>query len=109
MNLVYTVLLAFPLGFFVHSRGIAVLSYLLAGSYVFSYQNTTVLLDWLGHSSPSAFGPFPDGFPANSSTSETIGYAVVNLIITLAGIGLVVLGHRIARRRTAKQTAITVG
>ena len=93
MNLVYTVLLAFPLGFFVHSRGIAVLSYLLAGSYVFSYQNTTVLLDW----------------PANSSTSETIGYAVVNLIITLAGIGLVVLGHRIARRRTAKQTAITVG
>lgn len=109
MNLVYTVLLAFPIGFFVQSRGIAVLSYLLAGSYLFSYQNTTVLLDWLGHSSPSAFGPFPNSFPATASTSETIGYGLVNLVITLVGVGLVVLGHRIARSRRAKRTAITVG
>ena len=72
MNLIYTVLLAFPIGFFVRSRGIAVLSYLLAGSYVFAY----------GH---------------------------VNLVITLAGVGLVVLGHRVASNRGRRHAAITVG
>jgi len=109
MNLVYTVLLAFPIGFFVRPRGIAVMSYLLAGSYLFSYQSTGLLLDWLGHNSPSAFGPFPDGFPAKASSSETIGYGTVNLVITLVGVGLVVLGHRIASSRRAKRRAITVG
>ncbi|MFL6155044.1 MAG: hypothetical protein ACJ72D_03060 [Marmoricola sp.] len=103
MNLVFTVLLAFPLGYFVTTRSTALLSYLLAGSYLFSYQSTGVLLDWLGHSKPSAFGPFPDHFPAKASTGETIGYGVLNLVITVVGIGLVLLGHRVASRRRAKQ------
>ncbi|CAN5617140.1 hypothetical protein BH11ACT8_BH11ACT8_31230 [soil metagenome] len=109
MNLVYTVLVAFPLGFFIASRSTAVLGYLLAGSYLFSYQSTGVLLDWLGHSSPSAFGPFPDGFPARASHSETIAYGVLNLVITVVGIGLVLLGHRVADRRRATRDAVLVG
>jgi len=109
MNLVYTLLLAFPLGFFVTSRSTALLGYLLAGSYLFSFQSTGVLLDWLGHSSPSAFGPFPDGFPAKASTSETIGYGVVNLVITLVGVGLVLLGHYVASRRRTRRSAVSVG
>lgn len=109
MTLIYTVLIALPLGYFVRTRSTALLSYLLAGSYLFSYQNTGVLLDWLGHSSPSAFGPFPDDFPAKASPSETLGYGVVNLVISVAGIGLVILGHRLAAPRRAKRSAVAVG
>lgn len=106
MNLVYTVLIAFPLGYFIQTRSTALLSYLLAGSYLFSYQNVGVILDWLGHVSPSAFGPFPEDFPAKASTSETIGYGVINLVITVVGIGLVILGHRVATRRRAKKNPV---
>lgn len=109
MNLIYTVLIAFPLGYFVQIRSTAVVTYLVAGSYLFSYQSTIVLLDWFGHSSPSAFGPFPDDFPARASSSETLGYGLVNLAITVVGIGLVLLGHWIAARRRAKRHTVTAG
>ena len=108
MNLIYTLLLAFPLGFFVQTRSTALLGYLLAGSYLFSFQSTGCS-DLAGHSSPSAFGPFPDGFPAKASTSETIGYGVVNLVITVIGVGLVLLGHHLATRRRTRRNAVTVG
>lgn len=108
MALYYTVLIAFPLGYFVTTRCTALWSYLLAGSYLFSYQNTGVILDWLGHSSPSAFGPFPDDFPAKASTGETIGYGVLYLVITVVGIGLVILGHRVTSLRRAKRGAVAV-
>lgn len=108
MSLVYTILIAFPLGFFLRERSTALLSYLLAGSYLFSYQNTGVLLDWLGHHSPSAFGPFPNGFPAEASRAETTGYGLLNLVITVAGIGLVLLGQWWATRRRAAKKTIAV-
>ena len=41
--------------------------------------------------------------------SEIIAYGIVNLIIVLAGIGLVLLGHRIRVRRAAARDAVTVG
>lgn len=109
MNLVYTVVVALPLGFFLRSRSTAVLSYLVAGSYLFSFQSTHLLLEWLAHRSRSAFGPFPDGFPARSSTSEVLGYGVVNTVITLVGIGLVLLGARIRSRREASRDVVAVG
>jgi len=108
MNLVYTVLVALPLGFLLSSRSTAVLSYLLVGSYLFSFQSTSLVLEWLGHKAPSAFGPFPEGFPAEAATSEVIGYGVVNAVITLAGVGLVVLGARIRTHREAKRNVVAV-
>ncbi len=109
MNLIYTILIALPLGYFVKTRSTAVLAYLLAGSYLFSYQSTIVLLDWFGHESPSAFGPFPDDFPAKASGSETLGYGLVNLAITAAGIGLVLIGNHVAARRRTKKNFVTTG
>lgn len=109
MNLIYTLLLAFPLGFFVRSRSTAILSYLLAGSYLFSFQNTSVTLDWLGHVKPSAFGAFPEGFPARAENAELFGYAAVNVVITVVGIGLVILGSMLQLRRAAKRDVIAVG
>lgn len=108
MNLLYTVLVALPLGLLVASRSTAVLSYLLLGSYLFSFQNTTVMLTWLGHGSHPAFGPSPDAFPAEAVTSEVVAYGAVNAAITLAGVGLVLLGARIRARRTARRHVVSV-
>lgn len=107
MTLIYTILIALPLGYLIKTRSTAVLAYLLAGSYLFSYQSTIVLLDWFGHESPSAFGPFPNDFPANASSSETLGYGLVNLAITTVGIGLVLLGNRVAARRQPTRNYVT--
>lgn len=109
MNLIYTMLVALPLGFFLPSRSTAVLSYLLLGSYLFSFQSTWLILQWLGHTSRSAFGPFPEGLPARASTSEVLGYGFVNAVITLVGIGLVLLGALIRSRREAGRDVVTVG
>jgi hypothetical protein len=108
MNLIYTVLIALPLGLLISSRSTAVLSYLLIGSYLFSFQNTTVLLSWFGHGSDSAFGPHPEGFPAEAATGEVIGYGVVNAVITLVGVGLVLLGARLRTRRAARRNVVSV-
>jgi hypothetical protein len=108
MNLIYTVLVALPLGLFISSRSTAVLSYLLVGSYLFSFQSTSVLLGWLGDSSTPAFGPSPEGFPAQAVTSEVIGYGVVNAVITIIGVGLVLAGARLRARRASRAHVVTV-
>ena len=108
MNLIYTVLVALPLGLFISSRSTALLTYLLVGSYLFSFQNTSVLLGWLGHSDRPAFGPFPEGFPAEAATGEVIGYGVVNAVITLVGVGLVFAGARLRARRASKRNVVAV-
>ena len=108
MNLIYTALVALPLGLFLTSRSTAVLSYLLIGSYLFSFQNTSVLLSWLGHGSDPAFGPYPEGFPAEAATGEVIGYGVVNAVITLVGVGMVLLGARLRARRVSGRNVVAV-
>ena len=109
MNLIYTVLVALPLGLFVSSRSTALLSYLLVGSYLFSFQNTSVLLGWLGSQDRPAFGPFPDGFPAEAATGEVIAYGVVNTVITLVGVGLVLAGARLRARRASTRDVVALG
>lgn len=108
MNLIYTVLFALPLGLLISSRATAILSYLLVGSYVFSFQSTSVLLGWLGHEGPSAFGPYPEAFPAKAATGDVIGYGAINAAITLVGVGLVILGARLRVRRMARRNVVTV-
>jgi hypothetical protein len=46
--------------------------------------------------------------PAGHSESEVIAYGIVNLVITLAGTGLVLFGHWIRARRTAPKNVATV-
>ena len=108
MNLIYTVLVALPLGLFISSRSTAILTYLLIGSYLFSFQSTSVLLSWLGHGSDPAFGPYPEAFPAKAVTGEVIGYGVVNAAITLVGVGLVLLGARLRARQTSRRNVVAV-
>ncbi len=98
MALILTILIAFPLGYRVRLRATAVLSYLAVHSIVFSFQTAGLLLNWIG-GDRSAFGDtFPDHDPASY-----YGYGIVNAAILLAGLGLVLLGHRTAEKRRIRQ------
>ena len=113
MNIIFTILAALPLGLLVRNRGTAVLAFVIADLFVFTVQTIGVLLTWMagkgGIGGAKAFGPYPNAFPISYTESEVIAYGVVNLVIVLAGIGLVLLGHRIRARRIAAKNAVTVG
>ncbi len=109
MNLVFTVLFAFAIGFFLKQRGLAIVAYLAVAAIVFSYQTLTVLLTWMADQPPVAFGPSPSGsFPVEYSGTETLGYGVINLVIMLVGVGLVVLGTKVASGRAARRDSVVV-
>ncbi len=110
MNIVFTVVFAFAIGFFVQQRGLAIVTYLALDAMVVAYQGVSVLLNWMADEPPVAFGPSPSGaFPIEYSTSETWGYGVINLAITTVGVGLVVLGTRVRARRAAGREVAAVG
>ena len=109
MNIIFTVLFAFPLGFFVKQRGLAIVTYLALDAILFAFQSVGVLLDWMADKPPVAFGASPEGaFPIEYSNSEYLGYGVVNAIIIVAGVGLVVLGAYVAKRRASRRASVTV-
>ncbi len=94
MTLILTILTAFPLGFFIANRTIAYIGYITAVQLVFTFQTAGLLLDWGGGDTAAFGGPFPD-----HDLGKFFGYGAVNLIIFTAGLGLVTLGIRLARRR----------
>jgi len=109
MNIIFTVLVAFPVGFFVKRRGTAVLTYLVLDALLFAFQSVGVLLSWMADNRPVAFGPSPKGgFPVEYSNGEYLGYGVVNLVIITVGVGLVLIGAKVAARRTARRDAVSV-
>lgn len=102
MNIIFTVLAAFTIGFLVKQRAHAILTYLALEALLFSYQTLVVLLQWLGPEpgfEGTAFGPKPSSFPVISSSGEVIGYGIVNLVVVAAGVALTILGNRTAARR----------
>jgi hypothetical protein len=103
MMLIYTLLCALPLGLLIRDRGTAVGTYLGAGAFVFTFQSVGLVLDYLAHRNHPAFGPFPDELPIDYSDSDYAGYGLVNLLIVVAGVGLVVLGGRVRRRRDRRR------
>ncbi len=104
MNLIYTVLFAFTLGYFIKNRGIAICVYLGLEALIFTFQTLNLLMEWAGGSQQAFGGPFPD-----SSAGSVASYGAVNLIITGIGVGLVVLGHKTAARRAKSTTLVEVG
>lgn len=102
MNVLYTLLFAFAIGFFVKPKAIAVLTYLVVGSLLFTFQSLNLLLEW-ANGSEAAFGPFPD-----SEFAEVMGYGLVNLLITAVGVGLVLLGAKVGAKRAANKSVVSV-
>lgn len=112
MNVVFTVVAALGLGFFVHRRGTAVLAYLVADSFLFTFQTLDVTLNWMsgarGAGGAEAFGPSPIALPLAYRESEVFAYGVVNLIIVAVGVGLTMGANRLAARRAARKSGIAV-
>ena len=96
MIAVITVLLAFPLGFFVRSWLSANVAYAIAYLWAFSYQNLYLVRMWTG-GDDSAFPRDADAIP--------VSYGVVTLAVFGAGFGLVALGHTVATRRRNRAAA----
>lgn len=92
MIAVVTVLLAFPLGWFLRSLLAANTAYAIAYLWAFVFQTLYLLLDSLNHGSNPAF----------EVTDFPLSYGGVALGIFLVGFGLVRLGHTVRTRRLAR-------
>jgi hypothetical protein len=87
---IVTVLLAFPLGWFLRNRLAAYVGYVAVYGYAFSFQNVYLLREWVPARS-GAFPADPDALP--------FSYLLVTVLIYAAGFGLVTLGHWARSRR----------
>jgi hypothetical protein len=95
MELIVMLLLALPLGYLVRPRVAAYLVYVGLHSFVFTFQTMTLTKAWVG-------GNY-DAFTKDAEAPEW-SYALVNLVIYAAGLGLVTLGAWLRERRLARRT-----
>jgi len=93
MIAVVTVLLAFPLGYFLRSHLSANVAYAIAYLWAFTFQGLYLTRMWVG-GDDSALPKDPDTLP--------ISYGLVAAGIFAVGFGLVALGHRVGARRAAR-------
>lgn len=66
MEIITTLLIALPLGFFIRHRLVAYLAYVAIHGYVFSLQSTQLMREWVGGST-EAFSKNPDTIPCFST------------------------------------------
>ena len=113
MNIAFTIVASLGIGFFVRKRSTAVLAYLIADCFVFTFQTLDVLLNWMhganGITGSGAFGPFPHGLPLDYTESEVYAYGIVNLLIVTLGIGLTLGANKLAAKRAANKAVIPIG
>jgi predicted ABC-type exoprotein transport system permease subunit len=107
VNIVLTVLVAFPLGFFIRSRTHAVVTYVLIDSYLFTFQTAFLLMQW-ADGNEHAFGARGGAWSAERTTM-VFSYLILNGVIVAVGIGLVLLGQKIRSRRTSARDTVAAG
>lgn len=112
MNIIFTIIAAPLIGWFVRSRPVAAALYLAGVATLFSFQTLAVFISWLagesgfgGTSDHGAFGPFPTGLPLAYDDEEVWSYGAINLLITTVGIGLTILLGRLRARRDRRRLA----
>jgi hypothetical protein len=102
MELIVTILTAFPIGYLVRNRAAGYLAFIAVHGYVFTFQTLNQITEWTGGTTAS-FGPYP-----KAKASEVWAYGLVNLLIFGAGLVLVFLGQRLAARRRQRGTALNL-
>ncbi|HVQ19157.1 MAG TPA: hypothetical protein VMT27_09015 [Actinomycetes bacterium] len=105
MNIILTILIGFPLGYLIRSRGTAVLAYVILDGYLFTFQTAFLLMQWVDGDT-HAFGPRGRSW-SPEKTTQFISYLVLNGVIVAIGIGLVLLGHKVRARRTNARDTVT--
>ena len=107
MNIILTIVLAFPLGFLIRSRSTAIISYVLVDGYLFTFQTAFLLIQWTD-GDESAFGA-RGGSWSPERVTQVFSYLVLNSVIVACGIGLVILGNRVRSRRVHRRGVVTAG
>ncbi|MEP6817681.1 MAG: hypothetical protein ABI873_19255 [Marmoricola sp.] len=107
MNVILTILIGFPLGYLIRSRGTAIATYVLVDSYLFTFQTAFLLMQWVDGDN-HAFGSRGRDWSAERTT-QFFSYLVLNGVIVAIGIGLVMLGHRVHARRTTARDTVAAG
>lgn len=95
MIAIVTILLAFPLGFFLRSHLAANVAYGMAYLWAFTFQGVYLTRMWVG-GDHSAYPKDPDTIP--------VAYGSVCAAIFAVGFGLVALGHRVGSRRRTRNS-----
>lgn len=115
MNIIFAIIAGPLLGWFIKSRPQSAAIYLASTSMLFTFQSIQVLLGWMadeggffGLIDHGAFGSAPTGFPAVYAPSELYSYGLVNLVITLLGLGIVFLFCWLRTRHDAKRGSVDV-
>lgn len=103
MPLVLMVLLPFPLGLLVRSRQAALLAFTAVSAFLYTSQTLVLVVEWVGGDDKAFGGVFPA-----YRLREVYAYVAFNAVVYVASLGLVVLGHRVARRRRAPEAALAV-
>jgi hypothetical protein len=106
MNVVFTILIAFPLGYFISRRSTAVITFVLANSFLFTFQTAFLIMKWVD-GDEHAFGDHGLDWSTERSV-QFYSYVVINALIIAVGVGLVILGHKIRERRTARRDVVAV-
>jgi len=107
MNIILTILVGFPLGFLIRSRSRAIVTYVLVDSYLFTFQTAFLIMQWVD-GDEHAFGSRGRDWSAERTTMF-FSYLVLNGVIVAAGIGLVILGHKVRSHRTAGRDTVAAG
>ena len=94
MIAIFTVLLAFPLGYFLSSALAARTFYAVAYLWAFTFQTLYLLLDSM---TPNASAP------AFEASEFPLSYGLVTLGIFAVGFVLLEAGHRVAARRASRR------
>jgi hypothetical protein len=91
-----TVLFAFPLGYLVHQRLAAYVTYLALYLYSFTFQTAYLTRAWVAGDPAAGFSRPPD---------LSLDYLAVTLAVAAVGCALVWLGHGVGARRRARRGA----
>lgn len=99
MELIVMIVVAFPIGFLIRNRIAAYIAFIALHGFVFVFQSLMLVIEWVG-GSKDAFGSYP-----KADKAEVWSYGAVNLVIFLVGLGLVLLGQKVASRRNSRAGA----
>jgi hypothetical protein len=106
MNVVFTILIAMPLGYFISRRSTAVITFVLANSFLFTFQTAFLVMKWVD-GDEHAFGERGRDW-STEQYGQFYSYIAINALIIAVGVGLVILGHKIRARRTASRDVVAV-
>jgi len=98
---VVTLLIAFPIGWFVRNRLAGFLVYGLVMAHLYTFQTAGLVMEWVNGSDA--------GFPQSKSTSmwgATWEYLLVTTLVYAVGLALVALGQRVRSRREVRRGTV---